>query len=545
MPRPDFLRSRLQPDFLRSRLRIAAQCGLAAFLLLCCDASLRGADMPAVGFVGAWERSIALVDRAARETGIGIEWLTSDKLINDEHALDGVGVLFVLNLDPKDVTGIIESLRRAKTSNPGLTAVALDQRDVHATLLKAELLKSDAKVPPYWRANGLANIKRLLSYAAATYLGRDSAIEPPLPVPDAGYFDSARADPFDNFGAYRAYKIAQKRWFDDRPVAVLMIQQSFWITEDTKVINAQAAALEKRGINVAVIFGDTHERVNELIRAAKPDVLIEDRHGGNWPKDALESLDVPYVRPISMLGSTIDEWLKNPRGMAHRDVGLFMTVQESKGTIEPMVVGGLKASVQGFRVHEPIADRIERFADRTKKWLDLRAKKNADKRIAIIYYNKSLGKDDLLRGSPTGAFLDGPKSLVRFLPELKAKGYEIAPVPQTAEELLGWVKAKGRNIGPWARAELEQLVTEGEPTLIPLAKYQAWFNAKLTEAGREAVLKHHGPPPGKLMTISYNGAPHIVLPHIELGNVLLAPQPERGEKQDDRLIHSRDVPPPH
>lgn len=518
----------------------------AGLMLLCLAPGVLAADAPmAVGFLGTWQRSMPLIDRAARETGLSVKWLTSNEVIGDEQALDDIGLLLVLNLDAKDIAGVSKALGRTKASNPSLAVVSLDKRDVHATLLKAGLLRSDPKVQRYWRANGLSNMKRLLNYVAATYLNRPGAIEPPVPMPDAGYYDPSRSEPFDDFATYRAFKIAQNRWADDRPVAVMMIQQSFWITEDTKVIDAQAAALEKRGINVAVVFADTHDRLNELIRAARPDVLIEDRHGGNWPKDALESLDVPYLRPISMLGSTIDQWRQSPRGMAHRDVGLFMTVQESKSTIEPVVVGGLKASVQGFRVHEPIADRIERFADRTKKWLDLRAKKNADKRIAIIYYNKSLGKDDLLRGSPTGAFLDGPESLIRFLPALKAKGYAVDPLPQTAAELLGWVKAKGRNIGPWARAELDQMVVAEEPVLIPLAKYEAWFNAKLSDLGRQAVLKHHGPPPGKLMVVNYNSSPHIVLPRIELGNILLAPQPERGEKQDDRLIHSRDVPPPH
>ena len=71
-----------------------------------------------------------------------------------------------------------------------------------------------------------------------------------------------------------------------------------------------------------------------------------------WPQPVpassntlLEELDVPYLRPISMLGYTVGQWLEDPRGLCVRDVGHFMTIQESKGTIEPIVVGGLKASV--------------------------------------------------------------------------------------------------------------------------------------------------------------------------------------------------------
>ncbi|MBA4191286.1 MAG: cobalt chelatase [Planctomycetaceae bacterium] len=499
-----------------------------------------------VVFVGVWDRSLPLIDKASRETGVPSVAVSPAELAARPKVLDGAQVLFVLNVNPDEVGKMVEVVRAAKQRNPKLEVLALDKRDVHANLAKADLLRTDPKVAPYWRANGLVNLKRLLAYTAATYLGRPAEVEPPVPIPDAGYYDAARAaEPFDSFDAYRTFKRGRKRWVDGGPVAVLLIHQSFWITEDTKVINAQVAALEKRGVNVAVVFGDTHDRIGKLILDAKPDLLIEDRHGGSWPKDALETLDVPYLRPISMLGSTVEEWKADPRGLAHRDVGNFMTVQESKGTVEPVVVGGLRANVQGFKAHDPIPDRVERFADRAKQWLDLRKKANAGKKLAVVYYNKSLGKDDLLRGSPTGAFLDGPASLLRFLPRLKDAGYTLGPLPKTPEELLGWVKARGRNVGPWAQGELDAMVASGDVTMIPLTKYQQWFDTKLTEANRKAVLDRHGPAPGKLMVTRVGGQPHIVLPGIRSGNVLLTPQPERGEKQDDKLIHSRDVPPPH
>jgi cobaltochelatase CobN len=89
------------------------------------------------------------------------------------------------------------------------------------------------------------------------------------------------------------------------------------------------------------------------------------------------------------------------------------------------------------------------------------------------------------------------------------------------------------------------MADEGNPVLIPLSTYQRWFDEKLDEASRKAVIEKHGPPPGKIMVVQRNGEPHLVIPRIELGNVILTPQPERGEKQDEKLLHSRDVPPPH
>jgi cobaltochelatase CobN len=411
---------------------------------------------------------------------------------------------------------------------------------------KAGLLQQDASLMSYWRSNGPVNIRRLMHYCLVTHLGGTGAIEPPVLIPEFGYYDPAQEDAFDNFDRYREFKTSLHRWKEDGPVAVLLIQQSFWITRDLKVVNAQIAALERQGLNVVVVFGDREGRMVDLVKAARPKVLIEDRHGGMWQNNSvLKELDVPYLRPVSMLASTVEQWRKDPRGLSHRDVGMFMSLQESWGTIEPVVVGGLEANIQGFRLHEPIPDRVEKFAARVARWARLRMMPNAQKKIALIYYNKGLGQDDLMRGSPTGAFLDGPESLVRFLPKLSAAGYALKDIPASAAELIAIMKKRGRNLGPWVQGDLEKLADEGNPILIPLSTYNRWFEQKLNEAGRRAVIDKFGKPPGRLMVVTRNGEPHLVIPRIQMGNVLLTPQPERGEKQDDQLLHSRDVPPPH
>ena len=49
--------------------------------------------------------------------------------------------------------------------------------------------------------------------------------------------------------------------------------------------------------------------------------------------------------------------------------------------------------------------------------------------------------------------------------------------------------------------ELDGLVADGDPVLIPLGQYLQWFERKLSPASRQAVIKAFGPPPGKIMTI--------------------------------------------
>lgn len=501
-----------------------------------------------IAFVGVWDRSMALVDAACREQGLAAVFAKAGEfgIGPSGEAAAAMPLVMVLNLDAAESPGLTGRLKDLREKNPRQKVLALDTRGSHVDLDKAGLLLQDPGLMAYWRANGPVNLRRLMQYLRVTYLGGRGAVEPPVIIPEYGYYDPGHEEAFEEFTTYREFKRSRQRWREGAPTAVLIIQQSFWITRDLKVVDAQIAALEKQGLNAVVVFGDREGRMIDLVKAATPTLLIEDRHGSMWQSNhVLKDLDVPYLRPISMLGYTVDEWRKDPRGLSVRDVGMFMSLQESWGTIEPVVVGGLHANIQGFKLHEPIPDRVEAFAARAARWATLKTKPAAAKKLAIIYYNKGLGQDDLMRGSPTGAFLDGPESLVRFLPRLQQAGYAVKPLPESAAGLIATMKQRGRNLGPWVQGDLEKLADEGSPVLIPLSTYQKWFQEKLSEAGRKAVVEHHGPPPGRLMVVQRNGEPQIVIPRLEMGNVILAPQPERGEKQDEKLLHSRDVPPPH
>jgi cobaltochelatase CobN len=491
---------------------------------------------------------MSLVDAACRESGVSATFYTSAEFAHPKPTDDAsrYQLVFVLNLDAPDVPALTDRLKQYRTQNPAQRVLSLDARDSQADIDHAGLMTHDDAIPHYWRPNGSLNLQRMIRYCLVKYLSAPGQIEAAVMIPDFGYYDPEHEDSFPDIDQYKQFKTGRGRWKGGAPTAVLIIQQSFWITHDLKVVDAEIRALEHQGLNVVVVFGDRENQVASLIRSAKPTILIEDRHGGMWESNALlKELNVPYLRPISMLASTVDEWKANPHGLTTRDVGLFMSLQEFWGTLEPIVVGGLVANYQGFRLHEPIPDRIDDFAARAARWASLRQKANSEKKVAIIYYNKGLGQDDLMRGSPTGGFLDAPESLIRFLPAMKEAGYKLTTFPTHSKDLIAAMLKGGRNIGPWAQGDLEKMVDESSPILIPLSTYKKWFDEKLSEPDKKAIIDKFGPPPGRIMVVTRNGEPQIVLPRIDLGNVILTPQPERGEKQDEALLHSRDVPPPH
>jgi cobaltochelatase CobN len=496
-----------------------------------------------IGFVGVWDRAMPTLSAAAQASSIATSFFNRSPLPSVEE-LRRHDLVLVLNIDAAEASPLAERLREARAEGDKPRVLALDKRDSQNALQRAGVLEADVRIPAYWKANGAINLRRLFTYVGVTYLGRAGTAEPPILVPEQGFYLPGREEPLANVADLRV----AAGWKDGAPVAAVLIQQSFWVTQDTQVIDALAASLTRHGFNVATVFAEQAAGMERLVREVKPDVLVEDRHGSMWSDTNggfLAELNVPYLRPISMLGATIKEWEDNPQGLNARDRGMFMSLQELNGTIEPLVVGGLQVNIAGFRLHQPIPDRIERFAERAWSWVNLRRTANADKRVAIVYYNKYLGSGDLMRGSPTGAFLDGPESLVRFLPRLRDRGFTVERVPATAVELIGWLRERGRNYAPWAQGDLEKMADRSDMVLVPVAQYRTWYESKLDAAQRAAVEAKFGPPPGKLMVVRRNGIDHLVIPTIRLGKVILLPQPERGATQDDSLLHSRDVPPPH
>lgn len=485
---------------------------------------------------------MATLDAAARDNGMQAVFLPRG--VPDEAALRPLVLVCVLNIAAEEAAPLAARLAAMRAAGTTVPIVALDRRDSQTALQRAGVMAADARIPAYWKANGPVNLRRLFAYLGITYLGRGGTAEPPILVPEQGYYLPGRDEPFTDLATFRA----AAGWRDGSPRAVLCIQQSFWITQDTKVVDALVAALGRHGIDVATCFAEKSDQMDTLVRAVQPDLVIEDRHGGLWADGGsgpLEALGVPYLRPISMLGSTIAEWRESPQGLGPRDRGMFLGLQERLGTIEPLVVGGLVVNTAGFRLHEPIPDRVERFAERAAAWATLRRAKPAEKRLAIFYYNKYLGRGDLMRGSPTGAFMDGPESLIRVLPRLAGHGYAVDGAPADAASLIRLLSARGRNLAPWAAGELEAMANQPGAILVPAERYRAWFEARLDPELRQAMEKRHGPPPGRFMVVRRNGEDVILIPGLRLGNVLLLPQPERGEPQDETLLHSRDVPPPH
>ncbi|MFH2000057.1 MAG: cobaltochelatase subunit CobN [Planctomycetota bacterium] len=415
-------------------------------------------------------------------------------------------------------------------------------------------MEVDPEIKGYWKSFAEENLKRLLIYSSIRYLGAEGEIPPPIPVPKNGFYHPDATGYFTSWKAYLDWYKKTEHWKEGAPFVSIVVQQDYTVWSGASAIyDALTWELEKNGVNVAPIFGGQGS-LQDFIKECKPSLLMLQHHSG--PEDTpqagkksfLEEIDVPYMYSAGYLGSSsIEQWKQDVRGIEGGSGYNQLHRHEYHGIIEPTIAGARNPTGLGYAIEQPIPERIQRIVGRVKSWLSLRNKPEQDKKIAIIYFHKYLGKADigLCCAGEMARYFDVHESLVEVIKGLKNHGYKIDKVPESSDEIISWMKKSGRNVASWAPGSLQELVEEGDPVLIPEKKYRTWFEQKLSPENKRMVIEKHGEPPGDFMVCEKGGERFIVLPVIKLGNVIMAPQPCVGDIQDKGLIQARKVPPPH
>ena len=178
---------------------------------------------------------------------------------------------------------------------------------------------------------------------------------------------------------------------------------------------------------------------------------------------------------------------------------------------------------------------------RAERTLALRTKPNAEKRLAVMYYNYPPGKANI-----GASYLNSLRSLSVMLQRLRAEGYDVGDSALTEEEITRRALSGGRNVGSYAKGELEEMVARGEVVRVPAERYRRWLEA-VPAPFREKVEKDWGEPDeGEGMWLKGPSGLNLIVPVTLYGKVAVLPQPNRGFGQDlKRLYHAMDVAPPH
>jgi cobaltochelatase CobN len=400
------------------------------------------------------------------------------------------------------------------------------------------------KVLTYFRYGGVDNGVALLAllYKAA---GGKTPIEIPAPreAPAAGLYHPRAPRVFTSLPEYLAwYRQAMPK---QGRLATVSFYNAFLRDQELEPVDALIAALEKKGMAAAGVFGWPQNVVEPVLRGAESDpiyVNLTFTLSLTKPGDA-EVLERQGAHVINLLtGSTsYDEWAKSDRGVAPDRTASMLDAPERNGATEPILVATRESDPStGIYRLKPVAERVEMAASRAARWVTLRDKPNWNKRLVVLYYNNPPGKGNL-----GASYLDLPPSIIAVLEKLREAGYNVGERLPTTAQLLDQLERVGRNVERWAPGELDRMVEQGGVTLIPVERYRKWFDA-LPEPFRQSINARWGQPEAsQLMTLAADGRKFFVIPGIRLGNVFLGPQLLRASSEEYASVQHSGVIPPH
>ena len=422
----------------------------------------------------------------------------------------------------------------------------------HGTVEHTGIL-SDSVVKQYYNPAIKKNVKNLLLFLLNRDCNLDLNYEDPKTVPEAGIFHPESDKIFVSFKKYFS-------WYKEKGIYK---KDGFWVGipdfssyvfpgEAGAVVRLLIHNLEKSNINVLPVYSypsyrgpekfffDKHKksRVDLITALSFKFAAIDDEN----TRKNLMKLDVPILNPCRMFFHTIPEWEKSAQGFGPMELSHQICTPEFNGLIEPSILGGrtaLKDECTGKEVyvHKPIAKNIEFFIKRIKAWRNLQTRANKDKKVAIIYWNHTPGKQNV-----GASYLNVFRSLEGILKRMREEGYSIEGKLPSEEDIKNLVLKSGRNIGSWVPGELDELINTKRVIRLPAAKYLEWYE-EIDEDYKKKLEAEWGKVEDSKIMIKDK---EIIIPYVNLGNVILLPQPSRGWGDDPmKLYHSTQLMPHH
>lgn len=412
----------------------------------------------------------------------------------------------------------------------------------------------DARARAYWEHSGPQNQLALLELALsrAGIPGFDLP-EPQLSL-DFGYYypDSAGGRVFADWDSFQAWRAANGKLRPDGPRVAIPFFKASYYSGDTGLIDALVAEIERRGGEAVPLFGypgavATHMLLGEG-EQARADVALGLSFQFNDSESAkiLERVGIPVINLVSLYGRSEADWRSSTSGLSAFEGTFNLASPELAGTIAPTVVGTkekVRDPVSGLNsvITSPIAERVEMAVARALRYAELSRKPNADKNVALIYYNYPPGKANI-----GASYLNVAESLASILQRMAAEGYDVGGTPPDADAVLADITTKARNVMGGAPGELEEMIAQGGAERVPLEEYRKWLDA-LEPSLRAKIIEDWGDPADStLMAERRDGRTSFVIPAIRYGKVLLMPQPSRAWGEDmEKLFHAKDLAPHH
>lgn len=524
--------------------RLRTLCCVIVALSCAVSSAARESD-PSLGFVGLHGGAFEKLSALAGEAGVRCGYIDDESIRTGDDRFTEFDAIVIQHV--RDAKELAARLGVAKAAKPGLRVFALSDSSALAARCAPGLVESDAALSAFYRAPRVENLEAMLSRLRAICRGEPLPAQEPLPLDLGVLRRPGREAPFPNVAELIADAKARGIDVASTPRVAVVAHATHFLLQQPRVIDALVAELDARGAFAFIAIdgeskGDGSDYESLMLEAA-PDAVIHTCHSTD-DADFRNLLDAPHLHSMFFRGQSIAEWTTSPIGLAPSEIMFHVATQEMLGATDPIATCGTLRPGGGAEDFTPIDDRIARVVGRALARARLRKTANSEKRVAIVYYDREASRSSLMRGSPTGMMLNAPQSILAVLSAMRGAGYRVE-VPEGEDELVALAERNGRVVGVSGPGETEALADSGLVPLVPVAEYESWLERRVPKEAREALEAHWGKPPGTICVVERGGAKFLVVPRIDLGNVVLMPQPLRGEAYDPSQTHDKAIPPPH
>lgn len=410
----------------------------------------------------------------------------------------------------------------------------------------------DNRVKAYYKYTTSENLKNLILFMVNDFLNIEVAYKKPVLPPENALYHPDASRFFINMDEYFKWYKKSGHYKEGQLWDVIIAFPNSSIDSKKKPLDALVRAYEDKNINTVTWLRDMKDWEKKLKRLIFSGQLKDNlgsisglglkfsRMLSPELNQLLKEANVPVFNPQKLFFSTGEEWAASGQGISTLGISFQFSVPELAGLIEPGIVG-VKTPIEpgagksGPLQYEPLHDIIERQAIRAAKWHRLKQLPNKGKKVALLYYNHGAGKQNI-----GASYLNVFKSIERIIKEMVREGYDIEQ-GINEKEIKDLLIKSGRNIGSWAPGELDKLLLAGSVIKVPIDEYKKWL-LEIDPSFVEELKEQWGAPEDSTIMVKNN---NFIIPCINLGNIILVPQPSRGWVDDPKKLYHSDSLYPH
>lgn len=409
----------------------------------------------------------ALVRAMAWSKGPRTVWALSSDLRLVRASRQGGQALF---------TAVDNTAYQELTANPGPDEDYVGVYRARAESIPA--LKDWLWARAHWQARGDDNLAGMLRRVLRTVDDSVAVVPPRAPAPVRYY----------RFGTWQQSCAPLSPSTDTRDQVLVFDLDTGDRAGLLEIHEGLHHALTAQGLEAVSVFARWGQSANSALQVCEgalgprlsavivlQDFIIGGGAGREQIDALLARLNVPLLKGVRLTKQTRSDWLFSNSGLTPDAVHYQLAMPEAQGVGQPMVVSALGEevlhSVSGLRYRAPtlVASQIKGLAARVRAWQRLQTTPNADKKIAIVYYNHPPGRHNV--GADN---LDVPASLWNMLQTLQREGYHVGTLPESPEALLEQIQRQGVNVPQDAHA-LAKLASQVEKVSLPT--YRTWFRS--------------------------------------------------------------------